>query len=1240
MRHFCTPRFASLAVAGLALFLASALFVLPSAFAAETQALARKTRTKTKTKTTLVPGNTIHVPADQPTIQAGINAASNGDTVLVSPGTYTENIDFMGKQITVTSVSGPAVTIIDGGGYNTNFSATVNFSTNETANSILSGFTIQDGQSSDIFITNAAPTIQGNVIQGSSFLGNCYNNGYCEDGIDLWQGAAALIQGNLIVINGQEGVSTNGDSGTQVLGNIIAYSGDAGVQFGNAGGTELIQQNSIFGNYNGGIVYGSYSSTGSASIIQNLVYANLGPGVQWQSAPFALISNTIANNGPGQFNNCCSLATEAAGTITNQVTIQNNLIVADQSLPAFDCYYLPPAAAWTNNDVFAANNTAYTSECADPTGTNGNLALDPQFVDLLSSNFHIQSTSPAVKAGTISAPNEPAQDFDGDPRELNGAIDIGADEYNSPTSLTVSSYFLRFGNQGVGSISTPQIVTLTNNGSSPVTINLIATGQNFIQTNNCGSSLASQSNCQINVSFAPIYGGPLNSVLGIFTSATLNPQAIGLAGNAIPAAISINPYGLQWYNLIIGTSSTQTMTITNPGSTPLSITSIVYTGAADFLETNNCPLAPNTLAQNAFCTVTVTYTPTVTGNESGNVLVTDNADGQDNLWVYGNAFSAGIATLSPSSLTFPTTVIGQSSAPQTVTLSNTGTGTLGKINIYASYSDFPISNNTCPTSLAPGANCTFAIAFAPFYQGTDSGYVSVYDDATQYPTSMTLTGSGTAAVPTITSLSFSSAPSGSPDTQIIINGTGFLYGYNNTGTQALWNGTVISTYQYVSGTTQIYFTIPAYLLTTDGVNQITVTTPAPGGGTSNSMPFTVYTPLNYVARTSTYTYTTITGTNLNLVWTYNGASAQITSPFAIQFGGGSFTTLTVASSGTISFSAYTSEWNSPIPNSYVPTLVAPFWDQLYPFGTGTDNNVFWEVLGTAPNRQLVIEWRDVGYCCESTNTIKFQVVFLEGSGNFYFNYANTSFGKTYRSNNGATASVGEQVSAILGTQFSYYKPLLKSKSSILWQPSNPSATLSTSTVGFGYQQIGGPATPQSFTLTNGGPQSLSITSVTVSNPDFTQSNNCPATLTLGKSCKFTVTFKPSLPSAETATLTINDNATNSPQIVTMTGIGTVTSTLVYPGLVNFGSVKVGTTSTLPVILANASNKAMTIQSITVTPSAYTVSSNCGTSLAPSLSCTVNVTFAPTSTGNVSGSLSMGLNGAKSKAESKLSGSGS
>src|SRR5262249_30583777 len=110
----------------------------------------------------LLAQNTINVPADQPTIQAGIQAAANGDTVLVAPGTYRENVNFLGKLITVQSSGGPAVTIIDGG----RAGSVVTFENGESTSAVLKGFTIENGnapsQGGGISISSASPTITGN----------------------------------------------------------------------------------------------------------------------------------------------------------------------------------------------------------------------------------------------------------------------------------------------------------------------------------------------------------------------------------------------------------------------------------------------------------------------------------------------------------------------------------------------------------------------------------------------------------------------------------------------------------------------------------------------------------------------------------------------------------------------------------------------------------------------------------------------------------------------------------------------------------------------------------------------------------------------------------------------------------------------------------------------------------------------------------------------------------------------
>jgi len=328
-------------------------------------------------------GAIIHVPDDEPTIQAGIDAANYLDTVLVADSTWTgpgnKNLDFKGKAITVKSENGPENCIIDceyeGRGFY--------FHTNEGVNSVVSGFTITHGSASrggGIYCGSSSPTITDCIIT--------YN------------------------VASDDGGGINCDYYSPTITNcIISYNfcSDCG------GGVSFVETNSPTitdciisyntANNGGGInCYKSQSTTIKNCTIDNNT-SHLGGGIHCNSYYQTITNCTIRDN--------ISDTSNGGGINFNSYPTITNCILWDN----------------TPDEIGRAGGTI-TVTYSDVQGGyagDGNIDDNPLFVG--ANDYHLTSGSPCIDKGTSEG--APDHDIDGDSRPLGNGYDIGSDEFSN-----------------------------------------------------------------------------------------------------------------------------------------------------------------------------------------------------------------------------------------------------------------------------------------------------------------------------------------------------------------------------------------------------------------------------------------------------------------------------------------------------------------------------------------------------------------------------------------------------------------------------------------------------------------------------------------------------------------------------------------------------------------------------------------------------------------------------------------
>src|SRR5215469_540355 len=810
---------------------------------------------------------------------------------------------------------------------------------------------------------------------------------------------------------------------------------------------------------------------------------------------------------------------------------------------------------------------------------------------------------------------------------LSGTGEVG--------QVSVSPTSLAFGNQNLNTTSAPQTITVTSTGSVPATITGWSNPGAVAVTNNCPYSLASGSSCTFTLAYTPTVPGPLNGSFIFSGSFQNSPASVSLSGTGIGAAAQFSPYSLTFGNQSLNsTSAPQGLTLFNTGNAPLTISRIAVTG--DFAQTNNCG---SSVAGGSNCTIYITFQPTATGTRSGTLQLNANVTSYPaTIPLTGTGIAVPAPSFSVSSLTFASQRVNTTSPAQSVTLSNTGSGalTISSINFTGSFGDFAQSNN-CGPSLAGGATCVINVTFTPITTGTRTGTLTVSSNAPSQP-SAAISGSGVASVASLSQNSLGFAPqfvgttSASQTVTLTNTGTATLNisSISASGDFAQTNtcGTAVAANANCSINVTFTPTLSGnrsgtLSITDDDLGTNPQTVSLGGTGTAPALSFSPSGFSNFgtqrVNTTSPAQTMTITN-NGNATLSISGFTASAGFNQTNNCG----STLAVGANCTVNV-------------TFTPTA------QGSVSGTLTLNS---NLPGTPPSFSLT-GTGGASAAALSVNTLAFgsqlvgtasgaQSVTLTNTGTLSLNISSFSASGDFTQSNNCPASLAVAASCTINVTFTPTASGTRtgalsivddaiggSAQSVALSGTGYtlSAAFSPSSLSFVAQRVGTTSSAKNVILTNTGTGTLSISGLVVSG-DFTQTNNCPASLGAGATCTVSVVFVPAARGTRTGSLTLNSNATGTPPSVSLsgTGIGPVAS--LSPSSLTFAAQHVSSTSSAQTVtLSNTGDAILDISSIAASGD-FAETNNCASTLAAGAQCTVNVTFTPTAAGTRTGALTI------------------
>jgi hypothetical protein len=329
---------------------------------------------------------------------------------------------------------------------------------------------------------------------------------------------------------------------------------------------------------------------------------------------------------------------------------------------------LSPGVTSVSFGSVAVGNTATQSLTVTNTGL-GSVTIAS--AALTGAGFTVVGGNPAGTIGVGQSSTIQIQFAPTSAGAVNGSLTILSDASNSPLAisitgtgtqagLTIAPAALTFGNVIVGQSGT-QSVKLTNSGNSSVTINLATlAGNGFGMTGlSLPTTLAGGQSLSFNVQFAPTTSGAASGSVTFTDNAPGSPQVLSMVGTGVAtnSTLVANPGSVAFGNVSVGSSSPQTITVTNTGNASATISAISATGTG-FSATGLS--VPVTLAANQSTSFSAQFAPTSVGAVSGSILITSTASNPTTSITLSGTGVQGNLTANPPSINFGSLLVGAS----------------------------------------------------------------------------------------------------------------------------------------------------------------------------------------------------------------------------------------------------------------------------------------------------------------------------------------------------------------------------------------------------------------------------------------------------------------------------------------------------------------------------------------------------------------------------------------------------